>query len=339
MTTAETIKDLISRKDALHRYLNIDTLKTQIAEEEQKTEAPDFWNDPKEAQKVMKTIQTKKSWVNAFNEVESSCGDLQVLGEFFDSGDATEDEVIEQINITQPLVEALELKNMLQGESDRFDAVLSINAGAGGVEAQDWAEMLMRMYIRYAETHHYRVAISNSLDGEGAGIKSVTMQIEGEYAFGYSRIPSARNQQVLRMRLVTHDSGADRVLPLVKMGAALPELHLPFPGTEPEAFIIVCSTVEENPMVDIDLGIAAQSMLLKAVEMGFNGLIIAAFNRAKLQETLALPYTPLLVLAIGKGDERIELTPIGEEESHAYYRKDGVHYVPKVRMTDLIIKE
>ncbi len=152
-----------------------------------------------------------------------------------------------------------------------------------------------------------------------------------------SRIPSARNQQVLRFRLVTHDSGADQVLPLVKMGAALPELHLPFPGTEPEAFIVICSTIEENPMVDIDLGIAAQSMLLKAVEMGLNGLIIAAFNRTKLQEVLALPYPPLLVLAIGKGDERIELTPIGEGESHAYYRKEGIHYVPKVRAGELII--
>ena len=152
-----------------------------------------------------------------------------------------------------------------------------------------------------------------------------------------TKIPSARNQQVLRFRLVTHDSGADRVLPLVKMGAALPELHLPFPGTEPEAFIVVCSTVEENPMVDIDLGIAAHSMLLKAVEMGLNGLIIAAFNRSKLQEALALPYPPLLVIAIGKGDERIELTPISEGESHAYYRKEGVHYVPKVRTNDLII--
>ena len=152
-----------------------------------------------------------------------------------------------------------------------------------------------------------------------------------------SRIPSARNQQVLRIKPVTHDSGADRVLPLVKMGAALPELHLPFPDTEPEAFIVVCSTVEENPMVDIDLGIAAQSMLLKAVEMGLNGLIIAAFNRAKLQEALALPYLPLLVIAIGKSDERIELTPIGESESHAYYRRDGIHYVPKVRATELLI--
>ena len=185
MTTSETIKDLIARKEALHHYLNIDSLKSQINEQERSTEAPDFWNDPKEAQKVMKAIQTKKAWVNAYNEVENSCGDLQVLGEFYDSGEATDEGVIEQINITQPLVEALELKNMLQGESDHFDAVLSINAGAGGVEAQDWAEMLMRMYIRYAETHHYRVAISNSLDGEGAGIKSVTMQIEGDYAFGY----------------------------------------------------------------------------------------------------------------------------------------------------------
>jgi nitroreductase len=150
-----------------------------------------------------------------------------------------------------------------------------------------------------------------------------------------TRIPSARNQQVLRMRLVTSDSGADKVLPLVKMGAALPELHLPLPGTEPEAFIVVCSTVPENPMVDIDLGIAAQSMLLKAVEMGLNGLIIAAFNRAKLQETLALPYTPLLLLAIGKGNEHIELKPIDESESHAYYRENGVHIVPKVMQLEV----
>ena len=152
-----------------------------------------------------------------------------------------------------------------------------------------------------------------------------------------SRIPSARNQQVLRFRLVTKESGADRVLPLVKMGGALPELHLPFPGTEPEAFIVCCSTVPESPLVDVDLGIALQSMLLKAVEMGLNGLIIGAFNREKLREAFALPYPPLMVLAIGKGDERIELTPIAEGESHAYYRHDGIHYVPKLRPADLLI--
>ena len=151
------------------------------------------------------------------------------------------------------------------------------------------------------------------------------------------KIPSARNQQVLRFKLVTKESGADRVLPLIKLGGALPELHLPFPGTEPEAFIVCCSTVPESPLVEVDLGIALQSMLLKAVEMGLNGLIIGAFNREKLREAFDLPYTPLMVLAIGKGDERIELTPIAEGESHAYYRRDGVHYVPKVRTADLII--
>lgn len=153
-----------------------------------------------------------------------------------------------------------------------------------------------------------------------------------------TRVPSACNQQVLRFLLVTKETGADKVLPLIKMGAALPELHLPLMGTEPEAFIICCSTAKETPLVDMDLGIAAQSMLLKATEMGLNGLIIGAFNREHLREAFALPYPPLLVLAIGKGAERIELTPIGADESHAYYRKEGVHYVPKVRLDDLIIR-
>ena len=152
-----------------------------------------------------------------------------------------------------------------------------------------------------------------------------------------SKIPSACNQQVLRFRLVTHDSGADLVLPLIKMGAALPELHLPLPGTEPEAFIICCSTAKESPLVDVDLGIALQSMLLKAVEMGLNGLIIGAFNREKLREAFNLPYVPLMVLAIGKGNEQVELVPTDADAPRAYYRNNGVHYVPKVRTSELII--
>ena len=185
MTNQEQIKDLIARKEALKKYLDIDSLSAWIAEEEKKTEAADFWSDAKEAQKVVKAINSKKSWVTAFRAVDQSCGDLEVMGEFFDAGDASEEELAAQIAATQKLVEELEFKNMLRSDSDRLDAVLSINAGAGGVEAQDWAEMLMRMYIRYAETHGYRVAISNSLDGEGAGIKSCTLQIEGEFAYGY----------------------------------------------------------------------------------------------------------------------------------------------------------
>lgn len=154
-----------------------------------------------------------------------------------------------------------------------------------------------------------------------------------------NKVASARNQQVLRFRLVTRESGADRVLPLLKMGAALPELHLPLPGTEPEAFIVVCSTVAENPMVDIDLGIAAQTMLLKASEMGLSGLIVEAFNRQRLQEALRLPLLPLMVIAIGKGAERFELRLIGQGESQAYYREDGTHCVPKLRLQDLLLPE
>jgi nitroreductase len=152
-----------------------------------------------------------------------------------------------------------------------------------------------------------------------------------------TRIPSGCNQQTLRYFLVTKDTGADRVLPLVKMGAALPELHLPFPGTEPEAFIICCSVTAESKLVDIDLGIALQSMALKTVEMGLNCLMIGAFNREKLRDEFDLPYEPLMVLAVGKSAEHIELVPTDADAPRAYYRRDGIHYVPKVRLAELII--
>ena len=149
--------------------------------------------------------------------------------------------------------------------------------------------------------------------------------------------PSARNQQVLRFRMVL-DNEADKVLPYIKMGTALPELHLPEKGSEPRAFIIICSTVEESRFVDIDLGIAAQSMLLQAVEIGLNGICIAAFDKQKIREELQLPFEPLLILAIGRGKDNIQLSEISANESHNYYRKEGVHYVPKLTIEELIIK-
>lgn len=152
-----------------------------------------------------------------------------------------------------------------------------------------------------------------------------------------TKIPSARNQQCLRFKLVTQDSGADIVLENIKLGGALPELRLPYPGTEPQAFIIICSTQAESKLVDIDLGISVQSMLLKAVELGLNGIIIGAFNKARLQEAFQLPYEPVLILAIGKGIEHIQLVDIDESESHNYYRQDNIHYVPKVKIDNLII--
>lgn len=150
-------------------------------------------------------------------------------------------------------------------------------------------------------------------------------------------LPSGRNQQALRFKLVTHDTGADKVLANIKLGGALPELHLPFEGTEPEAFIIICGITPENKILDIDLGISAQSMLLKAVEMGLNGIIIAAFNKENIKQEFGLSYEPLLIIAIGKGAENIRLLEINEDESHKYYRQDGVHFVPKVKVEQLII--
>jgi nitroreductase len=151
-----------------------------------------------------------------------------------------------------------------------------------------------------------------------------------------TKIPSAKNQQVLRFKLVAGEN-APRLQQYTKWGGALPELNLPFPGTEPSAFIIICSTVPENKWVDIDLGIAAQSMLLKAVEMGLNGICIGAFNKNAVVEEFSLQHEPVLILAIGKGAEHIQLTRAKEGENLTYYRKDGVHFVPKLGLDDLLL--
>lgn len=151
-----------------------------------------------------------------------------------------------------------------------------------------------------------------------------------------TKVPSAKNQQVLRFKLAAAEDAA-RVQKYTKWAGALPELNLPFPGTEPSAFIIICSTVPETKWVDIDLGIAAQSMLLKAVEMGLNGICIGAFNKGEIIREFALEHEPVLLLAIGKGAEAIQLTGIKEGESQTYYRKEGVHFVPKLGLDDLIL--
>ena len=151
------------------------------------------------------------------------------------------------------------------------------------------------------------------------------------------KVASSINMQRLRFRPVVKGPEADLVNQYIRMGRGLPELHLPFPGTEPEAFIVVCSTVPENPGIDIDLGISLQSMLLKAVEMGLGGLIIRNFDREPVREALGLPFEPVAVLAVGKPAERIELVPVHEGDDLAYYRRDGIHYVPKLTPEDITL--
>lgn len=149
-------------------------------------------------------------------------------------------------------------------------------------------------------------------------------------------VASGMNAQPLRFRLVTGEDAA-KVHPLVKLGAALPEEHLPHPGEEPSAYIVICSTVEENRIVDMDLGIAAQSILLKATEMGLGGIFILNFKADAVQAALSLQMKPLAVLGIGKPAERIFLMPCNAGDPLAYYRKEGVHYVPKIKVEDLIV--
>lgn len=156
-----------------------------IKEEEKLTQAPDFWEDPKEAEQQMKKISRLKSWTNDYAVVETAVEDLKVLQEFLEEGEATEEEVDGQYRSTLQLIGDLESKNMLRNDEDALGAILKINPGAGGTESTDWAEMLMRMYIRYGERNDFKVRELHYLPGDEAGIKTVTLEFSGDYAYGY----------------------------------------------------------------------------------------------------------------------------------------------------------
>ena len=186
MITQDQLKDVLERADALHRYLEIDKKKIEYEEEDLRTQAPDFWEDRQRAEEQMKKVKGIKKWLDDYSEVRLMADELQLAFDFYKDEMVTEEEVDDDYQKAIKAIEDLELKNMLRQKEDPMDAVLKINSGAGGTEAQDWASMLMRMYQRWAEAHGYKVTISNLLDGDEAGIKSVTMQIEGgEFAYGY----------------------------------------------------------------------------------------------------------------------------------------------------------
>ncbi|MBO4340293.1 MAG: nitroreductase family protein [Bacteroidales bacterium] len=148
--------------------------------------------------------------------------------------------------------------------------------------------------------------------------------------------PSGMNAQTLRYRLVPSEE-APLLHSYLTLGAALPQEHLPHPGEEPQGYIVICSTKEENPVVDIDLGIAAQSILLTAVNKGLNGIVILNFRAVDVQKALGLSLKPLAIIGLGKGLDRIFLLPAHPGDSLSYYRKDGVHFVPKLTVEDLIL--
>ena len=186
MITQDQLKDVLKRADDLYRYLDIDRKKIEFEEEDLRTQAPDFWEDPKRAQIQMKKVKDIKRWLDGYQEVRTLADELQLAYDFYHDEMVTEQEVDDNYAKAIAAIEDLELKNMLRQKEDPMDCVMKINSGAGGTESQDWASMLMRMYMRWAEAHGHKVTISNLQDGDEAGIKSVTMEIEGgEYAYGY----------------------------------------------------------------------------------------------------------------------------------------------------------
>ena len=157
----------------------------EIKEEELKSQDPNFWDNPQEAEMLLKKIKQKKFWTDSFKKVNTAMEDLKVLLEFQKEGEATEDEIVEATELLIQDVEELEFKNMLSAEEDSLNAVLQITAGAGGTESCDWGSMLLRMYLMWGEKNGYKIKELNYQAGDVAGIKTVTLEIEGEFAFGY----------------------------------------------------------------------------------------------------------------------------------------------------------
>ena len=197
MITQDQLKDVLDRTEKLKHYLRIDEKILEYEEEDLRTQAPDFWDDRLRAEEQMKKVKAIKKWIDGYNDCRLKADELQLAFDFYKDEMVTEEEVDSDYEQAIKAIEDLELMNMLRQKEDPMDCVLKINSGAGGTEAQDWAQMLMRMYMRWAEAHGYKVTIANILDGEDAGIKSVTMQIErqrvgdgtsgmgGEYAYGF----------------------------------------------------------------------------------------------------------------------------------------------------------
>ena len=185
MITQEQLKELQQRKDDLKRYLDIDNKKIEVEEEELRTHVPDFWQDQKAAEAQMKKIKSLRNWINGCEEVELAVDEVATGFDFVKEGLVEEAEVDALYSKALAMLEKLELRNMLRHDEDKMDAILKINSGAGGTESQDWASMLMRMYLRWCERHGYKTSIEHILDGDEAGIKSVTISIEGDFAYGY----------------------------------------------------------------------------------------------------------------------------------------------------------
>ena len=207
MVNQDQIKELHTRIQAISNYLKITEKKVQLQEAELKSQDPSFWDDPKKAETEMKNIRSLKYWITTYEELASAAEDVEVLLDFFKDGEATEPELDASHSDLKTKVEELELKNMLSGEEDQLSAVLQITSGAGGTESCDWASMLMRMYMMWGQKNGYKLKELNYQEGDVAGIKTVTIEFEGDFAFGYLKGENGVHRLV---RISPFDSNAKR---------------------------------------------------------------------------------------------------------------------------------
>ncbi|MGX9987278.1 peptide chain release factor 2 [Chryseobacterium sp. POL2] len=207
MINNDQIKEVNARIQDLYKYLQIEKKKIEISNDDEKTAAPEFWDNPKEAEVFLKQLRSKKKWVEDYEDIFTEFEDLQVLLEFAKEDPESEKELDDNFPKLVEKIENLEFKNMLSNEGDELSAVLQITSGAGGTESCDWASMLMRMYIMWAEKQAYKVKELNFQEGDVAGIKTVTLEIEGEFAFGYLKGENGVHRLV---RISPFDSNAKR---------------------------------------------------------------------------------------------------------------------------------
>ena len=205
--TNDELKDLKNRITEIHDFLKIEEKKMELKEHELKTHDPEFWNEPKQAEGHMKLIRGIKFWVNSFDAIQTQVEDLDVLQDFVKEGISSNEELDLSYSKLIDAVEDLELRNMLSREEDKLNAVIQITAGAGGTESCDWASMLMRMYIMWAEKNNLKVKELNFQDGDVAGIKTVSLEIDGDYSFGYLKGENGVHRLV---RISPFDSNAKR---------------------------------------------------------------------------------------------------------------------------------
>ena len=196
MVLAEQIKEAAARRDTLYRCLDIEQRRIDLRNEEEKTQEPDFWNDPAKAREQLRKVAGIKAWIEEYDAVDKLVEDLELMPDFVKEGVVSEEELDAHYAETIERIGKLEMRNMLRRDEDKLGAIMDINAGAGGTEALDWASMLMRMYTRWGEAHGYKVKVLDYQAGEEVGVKSCTLEFEGDYAYGYLKSENGVHRMV-----------------------------------------------------------------------------------------------------------------------------------------------